>query len=773
MRGRALIIATSRYSDPELSPLPSVMQDAAGLREVLADPRIGGFVVTECRDSPYPVWRERIVEFFSKASADEMLLLYISGHGLKDQPGRLYFAATDTRQSQLAANGIPSSFIHEQANGSRSRRVVMIFDTCFSGAFASGWELKDGSRPDNPPINVGHYFQEATGRVVIAASDRMQRALAGKEQPSLFTKHLIEGLRTGKADMDGDGEVSSAELVAYVAEKMRSETEAQEPKRWAFELAKGIDLVIASNPRPRPGKLTQELIDLIMSTNAKVRLVAVEELRALVGSAPSVPVVLAARQALEGLREDDSKAVSSAAAAVLQKAAEPEHQVAPDRESEHQRQATGALLAEDVRRAAAARQAGQEQQAAAARHAEREPGAVAESVIITLEAKLAHARIEIQEGRYLYAAHSYLNEVLRDGSASQKRDAQRLMETLQPLIAARKAERQAADEREAESMAKRKDKRGRRAWAFGIAALLAVGGGAYWLISVLASKHPPTPAVATTARALPTEGNSSRSASSSAVSTIAGHRAGESFRDCADCPEMIVIPPGKFKMGSPDDEPGHRDNEAPVHDVRIDYAFAVGKYPVTRGEWEQFVKEKGHDYVTHCVNGLQDNHPMVCVASYEARAYAAWLSRKSGQHYRLLSEAEYEYVNRAGRGSAYFWGDKWDCRRANNGIASCNGGYKDITPVGSFPQNAFGLYDTTGNVYSWTEDCWHDNYNGAPTDGSAWDPGVNCSAEDRVVRGGSWNSSPSWLRSASRGGKGESGDSGVGFRLARDSSLAP
>jgi hypothetical protein len=324
MRGRALIIATSRYSDPDLTALPSASIDATELHEVLANPRIGDFDVAECLDLPSPVWRERIVQFFSAASPDEMLLLYISGHGIKDQPGRLYFAATDTRQNLVAANGIPASFIDEAANSGRSRRVVLIFDSCFSGAAVKGWQLKASSSAV-PVVDVGHYFREATGRVVITASDRMQYALAADGEPSLFTKHLTEGLRTGAADLDGNGEVSSAELVTYVAERMRSETQAQEPKRWALDLSKGVDLVIASNPRRRRLKLPQEVrellpeevAELIENPAVRARLYAVHDLERLLPG--QSPVAQAARQALEWLLLDDWREVSGAAAAVFQR----------------------------------------------------------------------------------------------------------------------------------------------------------------------------------------------------------------------------------------------------------------------------------------------------------------------------------------------------------------------------------------------------------------------------------------------------------------------
>jgi len=237
------------------------------------------------------------------------------------------------------------------------------------------------------------------------------------------------------------------------------------------------------------------------------------------------------------------------------------------------------------------------------------------------------------------------------------------------------------------------------------------------------------------------------------------------LRDCAECPEMVAIPPGSFKMGSPSTEENRQGWEGPVHQVHIRYAFSVSKYPITYREWEQFVKESGHkDPSRECiVITQQDANPVVCVHPPDAEDYAAWLSRKSGQHYRLLTEAEYEYVTRAGSQTAYPWGE------AADGMAlytkERRGGLDGPWRVGSFKPNAFGLYDTVGLVWSFTQDCQHMqlNYIGAPTDGSVW-KGGDCYR--RMVRGGSWQGNPSFLRSATRGFD-SIGSYEVGFRLAR------
>jgi formylglycine-generating enzyme required for sulfatase activity/uncharacterized caspase-like protein len=283
---------------------------------------------------------------------------------------------------------------------------------------------------------------------------------------------------------------------------------------------------------------------------------------------------------------------------------------------------------------------------------------------------------------------------------------------------------------------------------------------------------------------------------------------GQVFRDCTDCPEMVVIPAGNFVMGV---APGEEEREGvsdqfkgrsvPQHNVSV-RSFMLGKYEVTVGEFARFANETGHRTDGGCYvwNGTKwdidqsknwrnpgfgqgDRHPVGCVSWDDAKAYTAWLSRKSGKTYRLATEAEWEYAARAGTSTARYWGDTRDgaCDYANvadmmqaekyyrpknaENIFMCNDRYADSAAVGSFRPNAFGLYDMIGNVWEWTEDCSSGSYAGAPSDGSAWTSG-QCNI--RVLRGGSWLEYPWQARSASRYRR-DAGDRAphVGFRVAR------
>ena len=243
------------------------------------------------------------------------------------------------------------------------------------------------------------------------------------------------------------------------------------------------------------------------------------------------------------------------------------------------------------------------------------------------------------------------------------------------------------------------------------------------------------------------------------VGVYPGRRPGDSFKDCADCPEMVVVPSGAFRMG--DLQGGGDSDEKPVHDVRIGYSFAVGKFEVTFTEWDACVSAGGCGGYRPADQGWGRGwRPVMKVSWDDAQAYVSWLSAKTGQSYRLLSEAEWEYVARAGTGTKYSWGNQFDSAKANN-----NG--STTRPVGSYEPNGFGLYDVHGNVLEWVEDCWHDDYNGAPTDGSAWTSGSDCSR--RVLRGGAWYYNPGALGAAYRSwlGTGDRDDDRVGFRLAR------
>jgi formylglycine-generating enzyme required for sulfatase activity len=262
-----------------------------------------------------------------------------------------------------------------------------------------------------------------------------------------------------------------------------------------------------------------------------------------------------------------------------------------------------------------------------------------------------------------------------------------------------------------------------------------------------------------------------------------GLKPNDTFRECEGCPEMVVVPAGAFTMGSSEKEEARSGgDEGPQHVVTISKPFAVGKLHVTVDQFAAFVRETGYKASSNCTIGKEDrngswrnpgfaqegSHPVVCLSWDDANAYVAWREQKTGKPYRLLTEAEWEYATRGQTSPGvyprfWFGNDEKDLCRYANGSGSCDG-YAHTSPAGHYQPNAFGLHDMIGNAWQWTADCWHNGYQGAPVDGSAWTTG--CHGSGHADRGGSWDSPSPTLRSARR-----EWDTGaynyVGFRLAR------
>ena len=262
---------------------------------------------------------------------------------------------------------------------------------------------------------------------------------------------------------------------------------------------------------------------------------------------------------------------------------------------------------------------------------------------------------------------------------------------------------------------------------------------------------------------------------------------GSEFQDCDFCPVLTVVPAGSFMMGAAPDDQQKQKDEAPSHKVVIENSYAIGKFELTKGEYAKFVADTQHSSQGGCYfrTGLEPeleialswrnpgydqdhNHPAVCVSWDDATAYVKWVSKVTGESYRLPSEAEWEYAARAGTASERYWGMSADdgCAYANGAdltgetdipgwtVAKCHDGHSFTAAVGSLEPNKFGLHDVLGNVGEWVEDCWNETYEGAPDDGSSWRDG-DCAIP--ILRGASWHDHPKFLRSANRYGFGSYG----------------
>jgi formylglycine-generating enzyme required for sulfatase activity len=239
-------------------------------------------------------------------------------------------------------------------------------------------------------------------------------------------------------------------------------------------------------------------------------------------------------------------------------------------------------------------------------------------------------------------------------------------------------------------------------------------------------------------------------------------RFGTVFRDCADCPEVVWLPQGEFTMGEQSAASG------PRHVVRISYMLAVGRFEVTFAEWDACVSAGGCRGRPDDSGWGRGRQPVINVSWADAQQYAAWLSRKTGKHYRLLTEAEWEYAARAGSNVRYWWGN--DAGHGNANCYDCGSRWdgRQAAPVGRFEPSPFGLYDMHGNVFEWVEDCYHYGYRDAPSDGTAWTLDCTALTDTRMVRGGAWHGPTVTTRSAGRSTASlKYYDNRIGFRIAR------
>ena len=316
----ALIVASDTHTDPRLSRLRAPAADAEELARVLSDPAIGAFEVATSLNEPEHVVRRRLSAFFENRGLDDLLVLHLSCHGVKDEDGRLYFATSDTEVNHLDATSIPADFVNRQMTRCRSRRIVLLLDCCYSGAFARGMVGRAGDR-----VDLRERF-EGRGRIVLTASSAMEYSFEGDQtsgqgRPSVFTSAVVQGLATGEADRDRDGYVSVDELYDFAYEQVRTVTPSQTPGKWVFDVQGDFYLArsAAGLPTVVPG-LPGDLGAAMVSPFARVRRGAVEELAALL-THPDEVLAAAAHAALVELTRDDSQDVSRAARGYV---AEPE-----------------------------------------------------------------------------------------------------------------------------------------------------------------------------------------------------------------------------------------------------------------------------------------------------------------------------------------------------------------------------------------------------------------------------------------------------------------
>jgi hypothetical protein len=311
-RKLALIIGNSQYQDAGLAKLAAPDVDVRALAEVLRTPHIGAFdEVTPLLNEGLANVRRAIAQFFDRKHRDDLLFLYFSGHGVRDEQGHLYLAVRDTERAVLAGTAIEASYVTTRMDRSASKRLVLVLDCCHSGAFGLGSKSAQVST-----VGTASAFEgSGRGRVVLTATDSTQYAwegdqVIGEVENSLFTHYLIEGLRSGDADIDQDGQITIDELYDYIYEHVLNETPKQTPGKWTF--GQQGDIVIAQNPVVTVPKLPVEVEEALKSTLPSVRFQVLNELVAIVRGRHEGRSK-AARAALDRLAEDDSRKVAAGA----------------------------------------------------------------------------------------------------------------------------------------------------------------------------------------------------------------------------------------------------------------------------------------------------------------------------------------------------------------------------------------------------------------------------------------------------------------------------
>ncbi|OUL19750.1 sulfatase-modifying factor protein [Nostoc sp. RF31YmG] len=629
----ALLIGISEY-EPGLDPLPSAVKDVEAMRRVLLNPEMGGFAegdVTVLKNPPRQEMEDAIYHLYANRQKDDLLLLYFSGHGVRVEDGDFYFSTRYTRKNQgklIPTSAVAATNVHRWMNQSKSKRLVVILDCCFSGAFAKGLTAKDSGTIDLQQHLGGE------GRAILTASTSTQYAFESDGlELSIYTHYLVEGIEKGAADIDGDGWISVDELHGYAKSKVQEASPAMTPEFYPHK--EGYRIFLAKSPKDDPQVKYRKEVE-----------------RRLNRGKFTIP----ARRLLNSLRLQwklDPEVADAIEAEVLQ----------PYRDYQRKLAEYEATLIETI----------------------KDEPTLSKTTLNDLKDYQQHLG-------------------LRDEDVAPIKE--KILGQPKNLTPENPPQVQAKTIKDVESA---------NQFEFEIVIVNAQGKPIY------------------------------RSQERTEFFT-------ESLSNGVVL-EMVAIPGGKFLMGSPENEPERYESESPQHIVTIQ-PFFMGKFPVTQSQWQAVaaLDKVNIDLIPDPAKFKGANRPVEQVSWDDAVEFCARLSKKTGKTYRLPSEAEWEYACRAGTTTPFYFGET-----ITTDLANYEGNYtygqgpkgeyrKQTTDVGTFPANLFGLFDMHGNIREWCQDERHENYNGAPTNGSAWLSGND--NQYRLIRGGSWDSFPGICRSA-------------------------
>ncbi|MBO1064180.1 MULTISPECIES: SUMF1/EgtB/PvdO family nonheme iron enzyme [Nostocales] len=680
----ALLIGVSEYG-AGIPPLLSALNDVQAMERVLQNPNLGNFAQVERLLNPDSVaMRIGIQKLFKNAGKEDLLLFYFSGHGITNDDNHLYLATRNTAKDNFEATAVDANFIQTQSKSCYSKRQVLILDACYSGAFANGWHTKS--------IGVDIKKQlGAEGRVVLTSSGATQTSFAQEGATlSLYTQYLVEGIETGAADTDNDGNIHVQELHTYAKSKVQAVKPNMTPDIILDKEGYNILLAYApKNPEAEYRKLVEQY-----AKNGELKRIAIEVLKA---KRKTLVITDAKAEEIETeVLEPFRRRLINLQSYKQYFAEEVEQQYPLDEHTlkilkDYQQDVLG-LRDEDVE--------SMELEITSVKEAE-------------YQKQLQIQKQQEEEALQLQQQAKALSQ-LRLQQEVERLQRQREAEAAEQLRLQQEAER-LQRQREAEA---EKNKSGYqlKTFQFETAQINKNGTG--------------IKRIAKSAEYFPQDlGNGA-------------------FL------EMVHISGGTFIMGSPESEEGYRKSQSPQHQVTVPPFFMGKYPVTQKQWQAVAALEKVKiDLESDPSNFKGDNLPVERVSWNHAQEFCARLSQKTSKTYRLPSEAEWEYACRGGTTTPFYFGETISTDLANyDGSYTYEQGQKGeyrgkTTDVGIFPANPFGLYDMCGNVWEWCEDEWHENYINAPIDGSAL---TSLSSSCSALRGGSWVNYPKFCRSASR-----------------------
>ncbi len=687
----ALLIGVSEYG-AGIPPLLSALNDVQAMERVLQNPNLGNFAQVERLLNPDSVaMRIAIQKLFKNAGKEDLLLFFFSGHGITNDDDHLYLATRNTAKDNFEATAVDANFIQTQSKSCYSKRQVLILDACYSGAFANGWHTKS--------IGVDIKKQlGAEGRVVLTSSGATQTSFAQEGATlSLYTQYLVEGIETGAADTDNDGNIHVQELHTYAKAKVQAVKPNMTPDIILDKEGYNILLAYApKNPEAEYRQLVEqyapngelnELAFLVLKPKRKI--LGITDTKAEEIETEFLEPFRRRLVNLQSYKQAFAKAVEQTY---------PLDEHILNILKDYQQDVLG-FRDEDV--------------------------ASIELEITSVKEAEYRKQLQIQKQQEKEAL-----QLQQQAKALSQLRLQQEAERLQRQQEAEAAEQLRLQE-EAETLQRQREAEAEK------------NKSGYQLKTFQFE----------TAQ-INQNGTEIKHITKSAEYFTQDLGNGVFL-------EMVHIPGGTFLMGSPESDESPISSESPQHQVTVPSFFMgkypvtqkqwrlVAALPKVKIDLESDPSRFKGDGSTSLTNNL----PVERVSWNHTQEFCARLSRKTNQTYRLPSEAEWEYACRGGTTTPFYFGETISTELANyDGNYTYGGGAKGeyrekTTEVGKFPANPCGLYDMCGNVWEWCEDEWHGNYINAPTDGSAWSNGSN---NYMSLRGGSWLNIPQFCRSACR-----------------------